>query len=58
MGHSGSDGQVYMTYEARRVTDRNMLDILLKTRELGLTLMVHAENDDMVSMSVLHLARH
>lgn len=42
--------QVYMTYEARRVNDRDMLEIMIRTRRLGMTLMVHAENDDMVQL--------
>lgn len=46
----GADIQVYMTYEARRVSDRDMLEILIRTRKLGMTLMVHAENDDMVQL--------
>lgn len=41
-----------MTYEARRVSDRDMLEILIRTRKMGMTLMVHAENDDMVQLSV------
>jgi dihydropyrimidinase len=39
-----------MTYEARKVDDKAMLQIMLRTRKLGMTLMIHAENDDMVSL--------
>ena len=42
--------KVYMTYEARKVNDRDMLEIMIRTRKLGMTLMVHAENDDMVQL--------
>ncbi|WWD17586.1 dihydropyrimidinase [Kwoniella shandongensis] len=47
--------KVYMTYEARRVGDRDMLEIMLRTRKLGMTLMIHAENDDMVQLVIDHL---
>jgi dihydropyrimidinase len=42
--------KVYMTYEARKVNDRQMLDIMMAARKLQMTLMVHAENDDMVNL--------
>lgn len=41
-----------MTYENRRVNDRQMLEILVTARRLGITCMVHAENDDMVNLCV------
>jgi len=44
-----------MTYEARKVSDRDMLEIMIRTRKLGMTLMVHAENDDMVQLYVFLL---
>jgi dihydropyrimidinase len=45
--------KVYMTYENRKVTDRDMLEIMIRARKLGITLMIHAENDDMVNLCVL-----
>jgi dihydropyrimidinase len=42
--------KVYMTYEARKVNDKQMLDIMMAARKLQMTLMVHAENDDMVNL--------
>ena len=42
--------KLYMTYPANKLTDRNMLDIMLTTRSLGMTTMIHAENSDMIDL--------
>lgn len=42
--------KIYMTYEARRLGDRAILEILVRARKLGITTMIHAENDDMIQM--------
>ncbi len=42
--------KVYMTYENRRVNDRQMLEIMIRSRKLGMCLMIHSENDDMVNL--------
>ena len=40
--------KVYMTYDALRVDDRQMLDILSVARAEGAMMMVHAENHEMI----------
>ncbi len=40
--------KIYMTYDAMRVDDRQMLDILALARHEGALVMVHAENHDMI----------
>ena len=42
--------KLYMTYPANKLTDANMLDIMLQTRTLGMTTMIHAENSDMIDL--------
>lgn len=41
--------KVYMTYDALKVTDRQMLDIFDAARRAGAIVMVHAENSDAVA---------
>jgi dihydropyrimidinase len=40
--------KVYMTYDAMRLDDRQMLEILALARREGALVMVHAENHDMI----------
>src|SRR5438067_11805718 len=40
--------KVYMTYDAMRLDDRQMLEILAVARREGAMVMVHAENHDMI----------
>ena len=40
--------KVYMTYDAMRLDDRQMLEILAVARREGALVMVHAENHDMI----------
>jgi dihydropyrimidinase len=42
--------KLYMTYPAYRLGDREMLEVLMRCREVGMTVMVHAENADMIDM--------
>jgi dihydropyrimidinase len=42
--------KLYMTYPAYRLRDREMLDVMMRCREVGMTVMVHAENADMIDM--------
>jgi dihydropyrimidinase len=39
-----------MTYVPLKLRDEEMLEVMMKTRELGMTTMVHAENSDMIDM--------
>ena len=41
--------KVYMTYDALKIDDRQMLDILSLARTEGAMTMVHAENNDVIS---------
>lgn len=40
--------KVFMTYDAVRLDDRRILDVLQRSKELGVITMVHAENHDMI----------
>jgi len=40
--------KLYMTYDPMKLSDRQMLDVMLATRALGMTTMVHAENADII----------
>lgn len=42
--------KLYMTYPAMKLGDGDILDIMMRARELGMTTMVHAENSDMIDM--------
>lgn len=41
--------KVFMTYEKMRLNDRQLLDVLGVARREGALMMVHAENDDVIS---------
>jgi dihydropyrimidinase len=41
--------KVYMTYDALRLSDRQMLDVLALARREGAMVMVHAENHDVIA---------
>lgn len=45
-----SSVKLYMTYPAMKLGDGEMLDVLMRTRSLGMTTMIHAENSDMIDM--------
>src|SRR5438477_5519126 len=47
--------KIYMTYEALRVSDYQMLDILALARREGALVMVHAENHDIIQWLAHHL---
>ena len=42
--------KLYMTYPIMKLVDAEILDIMLKCRSLGMTVMIHAENSDMIDM--------
>src|SRR5438874_5153953 len=50
--------KIYMTYEALRVSDYQMLDILALARREGALVMVHAENHDMIQWLADRLLAH
>ena len=47
--------KVFMTYDAMRLEDEELLDVLLRARQLGLLVAVHAENHGMVHWMVRRL---
>ncbi|KAL4878201.1 putative allantoinase [Aspergillus karnatakaensis] len=44
-----SSVKIYMTYELLQLRDNQILDVLLQSRQDGITTMIHAENGDMLS---------
>lgn len=44
--------KLYMTYEPMKLTDRELLDIMMACRSLGMTTMIHAENSDMIALII------
>ncbi|RFU24412.1 hypothetical protein B7463_g11927, partial [Scytalidium lignicola] len=47
--------KLYMTYDRLKLADRQILDVMLATRALGMTTMMHAENADMISLIIEQL---
>jgi dihydropyrimidinase len=45
-----SSVKLYMTYPGKKLGDGQMLDIMMATRALGMTTMIHAENSDMIDL--------
>ena len=50
--------KIYMTYEAMRVDDRQLLDIMFACKSLGMTTMIHAESHDMINLIIEGLERN
>ena len=42
--------KLYMTYDRMKLRDREILDIMIASRKLGMTTMIHAENHDMIDL--------
>lgn len=42
--------KLYMTYDAMKLGDRQILEVMIATRALGMTTMMHAENADMIAL--------
>ncbi|KAI9710960.1 MAG: hypothetical protein M1820_002397 [Bogoriella megaspora] len=47
--------KLYMTYEPMKLRDRELLDIMMACRGLGMTTMIHAENSDMIDLIIERL---
>ena len=47
--------KLYMTYDALKLSDRELLQVMMKTRALGMTTMVHAENHDMIDLIIKYV---
>ncbi|KIW32649.1 uncharacterized protein PV07_04179 [Cladophialophora immunda] len=50
--------KLYMTYPAFRLGDKEMLEVMMRCREVGMTVMVHAENADMIDMITTRLLQN
>jgi dihydropyrimidinase len=44
--------KLYMTYDPMKLRDREILDIMMAARKLGITTMIHAENHDMIDLII------
>lgn len=44
--------KLYMTYEPMKLNDRDLLNIMMACRSLGMTTMIHAENSDMIALII------
>ncbi|PNS14984.1 hypothetical protein CAC42_2213 [Sphaceloma murrayae] len=47
--------KLYMTYDTMKLSDAEVLSVLMTCRSLGMTTMIHAENHDMISMIIAGL---
>lgn len=45
-----TSAKLYMTYERLKLSDGDLLEVLLRARQLGMTTMIHAENCDMIDV--------
>ena len=50
--HGITSVKLYMTYDIMKLRDRQILDIMVATRRLGMTTMIHAENHDMIELII------
>ena len=50
--------KLYMTYPDKKLSDREMIDIMLETSSQGMTAMIHAENSDMIDLVTERLLQH
>ncbi|KAK6822409.1 hypothetical protein PG995_012131 [Apiospora arundinis] len=49
--------KLYMTYEPMKLGDGDLFNVMMKTRSLGITTMIHAENSDMIEQITKRLAQ-
>ena len=56
--HGITSVKLYMTYDAMKVSDQDVLHILFACKALGMTTMIHAESHDMISMIIAGLERN
>ncbi|ORY68460.1 uncharacterized protein BCR38DRAFT_132705 [Pseudomassariella vexata] len=53
-----SSVKIYMTYEPMKLGDGDIFEIMMRARSLGITTMIHAENNDMIQAITKRLAKH
>jgi dihydropyrimidinase len=56
--HGITSVKLYTTYEALKLTDRDILNILFACKDLGMTTMIHAESHDMISLIISGLEKN
>ncbi|KAI4592962.1 hypothetical protein KJ359_010215 [Pestalotiopsis sp. 9143b] len=49
--------KIYMTYEPMKLGDGDLFNIMMRARGLGITTMIHAENNDMIEQITRRLAK-
>ncbi|KAK9772103.1 hypothetical protein AB5N19_11725 [Seiridium cardinale] len=49
--------KLYMTYEPMKLGDGDLFSIMMRARSLGITTMIHAENNDMIEQITKRLAK-
>ncbi|KAH6658061.1 hypothetical protein BKA67DRAFT_557055 [Truncatella angustata] len=49
--------KIYMTYEPMKLGDGDLFNIMMRARSLGITTMIHAENNDMIEQITKRLAK-
>ncbi|KAI1869701.1 uncharacterized protein JN550_005682 [Neoarthrinium moseri] len=52
-----SSVKIYMTYEPMKLGDGDLFNIMMRARSLGITTMIHAENNDMIEQITKRLAK-
>ncbi|KAK2008591.1 D-hydantoinase [Colletotrichum eremochloae] len=50
--------KLYMTYDRYKLSDKDLLSIMMSCRKLGMTTMIHAENADMIDVVIQGLERN
>ncbi|MCJ1417362.1 hypothetical protein MMC32_003705 [Xylographa parallela] len=50
--HGITSVKLYMTYDPMILRDREILNIMMASRKLGMTTMIHAENHDMIDLII------
>ncbi|CAJ2510132.1 Uu.00g060320.m01.CDS01 [Anthostomella pinea] len=52
-----SSVKLYMTYEPMKLCDGDLFNTMMRARSLGITTMIHAENNDMIEQITKRLAK-
>lgn len=47
-----SSVKIYMSYDTRKLSDDQIMKVMTKTRALGMTTLIHAENWDMITLII------
>ncbi|KAJ9157397.1 D-hydantoinase [Pleurostoma richardsiae] len=58
VGQGITSVKLYMTYQPLKLGDGDLFNIMMRARALGITTMIHAENNDMIEQITKRLAEH